>query len=115
VPERRKNRSKKHTICAKRKPPGATYSSSGWRPAGVSRARAPHPLSGHQPGRTDLEAIAVSLEEVLHEDYLQYRIASTAYLGRHIADHGVRVLRHFTARFPPAACIVSVQVKMAAV
>jgi tryptophanase len=29
----------------------------------------------------DLEAIAVGLEEVLHEDYLRYRIRSMAYLG----------------------------------
>lgn len=29
----------------------------------------------------DLEAIAVGLDEVLHEDYLQYRVRSVAYLG----------------------------------
>ncbi len=29
----------------------------------------------------DLEAIAVGLEEVLHEDYLHYRMRSVAYLG----------------------------------
>ena len=33
----------------------------------------------------DLEAIAVGLQEALHHDYLEYRIASTAYLGNHIA------------------------------
>jgi tryptophanase len=49
------------------------------------------PTYGGLAGR-DLEAIAVGLEEVLHPDYLQYRIASTAYLGRHIADHGVPIV-----------------------
>ena len=49
------------------------------------------PTYGGLAGR-DLEAIAVGLEEVLHRDYLEYRIASTAYLGRHIADHGVPIV-----------------------
>ena len=49
------------------------------------------PTYGGLAGR-DLEAIAVGLEEVLHPDYLEYRIASTAYLGRHIADHGVPIV-----------------------
>ena len=46
------------------------------------------PTYGGLAGR-DLEAIAVGLEEILDPDYLRYRIASTGYLGRHIADHGV--------------------------
>jgi len=46
------------------------------------------PTYGGLAGR-DLEAIAVGLEEVLQPEYLEYRIASTAYLGRHIADEGV--------------------------
>jgi tyrosine phenol-lyase len=49
------------------------------------------PTYGGLAGR-DLEAIAVGLEEVLDQDYLQYRIASTAYLGRHIADQGVPIV-----------------------
>jgi tryptophanase len=49
------------------------------------------PTYGGLAGR-DLEAIAVGLEEVLHPDYLRYRIASTDYLGRHIADHGVPIV-----------------------
>ncbi len=49
------------------------------------------PTYGGLAGR-DLEAIAVGLEEVLHPDYLQYRIASTEYLGRHIADYGVPIV-----------------------
>jgi tryptophanase len=49
------------------------------------------PTYGGLAGR-DLEAIAVGLEEVLQPDYLEYRIASIAYLGRHIADHGVPIV-----------------------
>jgi len=49
------------------------------------------PTYGGLAGR-DLEAIAVGLEEVLDPDYLEYRIASTGYLGRHIADHGVPIV-----------------------
>ena len=41
----------------------------------------------------DLEAIAVGLEEVLDEDYLRYRIVSTAYLGKHIAQVGVPIVQ----------------------
>jgi len=49
------------------------------------------PTYGGLAGR-DLEAIAVGLVEVLDADYLCYRIASTGYLGRHIADHGVPIV-----------------------
>jgi tryptophanase len=49
------------------------------------------PTYGGLAGR-DLEAIAVGLEEVLDRDYLEYRIASTGYLGRKIADQGVPIV-----------------------
>ncbi len=51
-----------------------------------------YPTYGGLAGR-DLEAIAVGLEEVLQEDYLQYRIVSTAYLGQHLVDAGVPIVR----------------------
>jgi tryptophanase len=41
----------------------------------------------------DLEAIAVGLEEVLHEDYLQYRIRSVAYLGDVLTQAGVPIVQ----------------------
>jgi len=50
------------------------------------------PTYGGLAGR-DLEAIAVGLEEVLHEDYLQYRFASIRYLGEHISRAGVPIVQ----------------------
>ena len=41
----------------------------------------------------DLEAIAVGLEEVLHEDYLQYRVRSVAYLGDILTANGVPIVQ----------------------
>lgn len=41
----------------------------------------------------DLEAIAVGLEEVLHEDYLHYRFASIRYLGEHLTAAGVPIVQ----------------------
>lgn len=41
----------------------------------------------------DLEAIAVGLEEVVAEDYLQYRLASVQYLGDHITRAGVPIVQ----------------------
>jgi len=51
-----------------------------------------YPTYGGLAGR-DLEAIAVGVEEVLEEDYLRYRIVSTAYLGKHIAEQGVPIVQ----------------------
>jgi tryptophanase len=51
-----------------------------------------YPTYGGLAGR-DLEAIAVGLQEALEEDYLRYRIASTAYLGDHIAAQGVPIVQ----------------------
>jgi tyrosine phenol-lyase len=51
-----------------------------------------YPTYGGLAGR-DLEAIGIGIQEALDEDYLRYRIASTAYLGRHISDHGVPIVQ----------------------
>jgi len=50
------------------------------------------PTYGGMAGR-DLEAIAVGLEEVVHEDYLEYRLASVRYLGEHISREGVPIVQ----------------------
>ena len=71
------------------------------------------PTYGGLAGR-DLEAIAVGLNEALEEEYLKYRIASTAFLGNHIAGEGVPIVqppgghaiyldaRAFLPHIPPA-------------
>ncbi len=71
------------------------------------------PTYGGLAGR-DLDAIAVGLNEVLEEEYLNYRIVSTAYLGDHIAREGVPIVqppgghaiyidaRAFLPHIPPA-------------
>jgi len=51
-----------------------------------------YPTYGGLAGR-DLEAIAVGVQEALEEDYLRYRIASTAYLGDHISAQGVPIVQ----------------------
>jgi len=40
----------------------------------------------------DLEAMAQGFEEVLHEDYLQYRLRSVAYLGEGLLRAGVQIV-----------------------
>jgi len=51
-----------------------------------------YPTYGGLAGR-DLEAVAIGLQEALEEDYLRYRIASTAYLGDHISEQGVPIVQ----------------------
>ena len=50
------------------------------------------PTYGGLAGR-DLEAIAQGLREVVDEDYLRYRIRSTAYLGDALTAAGIPVVR----------------------
>jgi tyrosine phenol-lyase len=50
-----------------------------------------YPTYGGLAGR-DLEAIAVGVQEALEEDYLRYRIASTAYLGDHLSQADVPIV-----------------------
>ena len=40
----------------------------------------------------DMEAIAIGLQEVLQEDYLRYRIQSTAYLGDKLVQAGIPIV-----------------------
>src|SRR5690606_17110647 len=50
------------------------------------------PTYGGLAGR-DLDAIAVGLQEVVDEDYLEYRLASVRYLGEGIAQAGVPIIQ----------------------
>jgi tryptophanase len=49
------------------------------------------PTYGGLAGR-DLEALAIGLEEVLDEDYLKYRTASTAYVGHALLKRDVPIV-----------------------
>jgi tryptophanase len=37
--------------------------------------------------------VGIGIQEDLDEDFLRYRIASTAYLGRHISEQGVPIVQ----------------------
>ncbi|MDH3215921.1 MAG: tryptophanase [Candidatus Krumholzibacteria bacterium] len=62
----------------------------------------------------DLEAMAQGFEEVVHEDYLAYRIRSTAYLGEKLLEIGYQIIEppgghaiyvdagHLCPHIPPA-------------
>lgn len=70
------------------------------------------PTYGGMAGR-DLQALAVGLEEVLDEKYLEYRAATIRYMSEHLLATGVRIVqppgghavyidaKHFYPHIPP--------------
>ncbi|MBX7049026.1 MAG: tyrosine phenol-lyase, partial [Chitinophagales bacterium] len=40
----------------------------------------------------DMEAVAVGIKEVFDDDYLNYRIKSTAYLGEHLRNNNIPIM-----------------------
>ncbi len=50
------------------------------------------PTYGGLAGR-DLEALAVGLEEVLDEHYLEYRLATIRYLAKKLTDKGIKIVQ----------------------
>jgi len=62
------------------------------------------PTYGGLAGR-DLEAMAVGFKEALEENYLQYRVAQTAYLGESLVERGITIIE------PPGAHAIYIDAK----